>query len=305
MSVDKSQYLSETAIRVMDETNLIRPYNPDYEEGGCASVIACDEFDKYLQHPERYSYFFANTRHNNVTEKWTNPEYQTCQLYEGKFSTEFYDYCLENHIATPFLNGIKISKDLAFVYMSFLSDVISKNQECEMFTDINKYDTLLLLNDQRLSYSQNLKYKIARSEIEFSIPENIDNIPLSEIIRLRNNRLFDDCRRAYVKEIEQFMLKREESPNISFDKQLTIGKDIKQILSCTFGVVASVYLTYSSVSSLINGNVSPSLALATAYTDFSALKDIYNAPQYIDELKIKLQARRYLGKIKKVVKSSR
>ena len=55
----------------------------------------------------------------------------------------FFDFCLENGLATPFDYGILISNDLAFAYMSFLADVIAKRQELEMFTDVSKYNALL------------------------------------------------------------------------------------------------------------------------------------------------------------------
>ncbi len=293
-------YLSENAIRIMNETNLIRPYCPDYDEGCCASVIACEEFDRYFQNPQRYSYLFTKTHNINMMDKWTNPYNQTCNLYNGKFSTEFYEYCIENGIATPFSNGIKISKDLAFIYMSFLADVISKNLEYEMFTDISKYNALLLKNDQELMNAQKFHYKIAKTQIEFSVPVDINNIPLESIIRLRSNQDFDNYRRAYVKEIQRYLNIREIDPNATFDDQLKIRKEILRILELSFGAVTSLYLTSTSISSLMNGDASPALALAAAYSDVRELKNVYNAPKYLDELKTKIQAKRYLGQIRKI-----
>ena len=300
LPLSEEQYLSENAITVMKETNLIRPYAPTYVEGCCASVIACDEFEKYLQNPQRYSPLFYSNYNVDMVKKWKKRDNQTCCLYNEKFSTTFHEYCIKNNLATQFNHGIMISKDLAFVYMSFLADVISKNQECEMFTDISKYHTLLLRNDQQISYSQKLQYKIARTQIEFFIPKEINTIPLSEIIKLRNDRDFNECRKAYVKEIEQYLLLREENLNFSFKDQLKVKKDLIRILNLTLGTTASVYLTCSSALSLMNGSMEPTMALATAYTDFVMLKDIYNAPQYLETIKTKLQARRYLAQIKKI-----
>lgn len=283
----------------MNETSLIRPYCPDYDEGCCASVIACEEFDKYFQNPERYSYLFTGKHHINMMDKWTNPCNQTCNLYNGKFSTEFYDYCIQNGIATPFSNGIKISKDLAFVYMSFLADVISKNLEYEMFTDIRRYNAILLKNDQRLMNEQCFQYKIAQTQIEFSVPVDINNIPLDDIIRLRSNRDFDNYRKAYVREIQQYLKVRDIDPNATFDDRLKIRKELWRILELSFGAVTSLYLTSTSIHSLINEDISPALALATAYADFREMKNIRSVSQYFDGLKCKIQAKRYLGQIRK------
>ena len=300
ISAPEYLYLSENAIRIMNETNLIRPYCPDYEEGRCASIIACKEFDQYFHNPERYSYLFTGNHNINMMDKWTNPYNQTCNLYDGKFSNEFYEYCIKNGIATPFSNGIKISKDLAFIYMSFLADVISKNLEYEMFTDINKYNTLLLKHDQKLMNAQKFHYKIAKTQIEFSVPVEIDKIPLERIIRLRSDPNFDNYRRAYVEEIQKYLNIREINPNATFDDQLKIRKEILRILELSFGTVTSLYLTASSISSIMNDNISPTLALATAYTNATALKNLCNAPEYLEQLKIKVQAKRYLGQIRKI-----
>lgn len=66
MGVKEDQYLSQTAIEVMNGTNLIRPYSPAYEEGNIASIIACAEFEKYLNHPERYLSFFSSSKSSNI-----------------------------------------------------------------------------------------------------------------------------------------------------------------------------------------------------------------------------------------------
>ena len=292
-------YLSKNAIRVMGETDFIRPYRPDYKEACNASAIACEEFDRYLQNPKRYSYFFTKTHNINMMDIWRNPFHQICKLYDGKFSSVFHDYCIENGIAVPFSGGIIISKDLAFVYMSFLADVISKKMEYEMFTDHREYDDLLLKNDQNLMDAQDCRYKIVREEIEFSVPTNINKIPLEDIIRLRNDRNFDNYRRAYVKEMQKYLKARESDPEAVFDDQLKIRKDLQKILGSLFGPVISFYLTSTSILSLINGDVSPAFALATAYFDIKEFADIRNVPKYLEELKTKTQAKRYLGQLRK------
>jgi len=50
----EEHYLSDDARRVKNDTDLIHPYQPKYEEGAAASLMACDEFEKYLRNPERY-----------------------------------------------------------------------------------------------------------------------------------------------------------------------------------------------------------------------------------------------------------
>ncbi len=44
---------------------------------------------------------------------------------------------------------------------------------------------------------------IAQNNIDFYIPVNLEDIPLEQIIQLRNQKDFAACRKAYSKEIEK------------------------------------------------------------------------------------------------------
>lgn len=304
MWVKEDKYLSQTAIEVMNGTNLIRPYNPEYEEGNIASIIACEEFEKYLNHPERYLSFFSSSKSSDLINNWRSPQFQKCRLYEGKFSPVFFDFCLENRLATPFDYGILISNDLAFAYMSFLADVIAKRQELEMFTDVSKYNTLLEKNDRIICTSQKLHYKIAKTQIEFAIPCKIKDIPMNQIINLRQNKDFENCRRAYTYEIEKYLKVRDDDPNMSFDSQLKIRAEIVKILQSLGIATASLFLSCSSVASLLNGGVEPTAAFATAFLDALSVKEVRAVPQYLREIRRKTQANRYFGKIRNNVPSN-
>lgn len=293
-------YLSENARRIMGETNLIRPYCPNYEEGYMASIIACKEFDLFFQNPRRYSYAFEEIHNHNMMDIWKNPSNQTCKLYEGKFSYEFYDYCIKSGIATPFSEGIQISKDLAFVYMSFLADVISKKQGYEMFTDIRRYDRLLTTNDRKLMNAQGMHYLVAKTEIEFNIPVDINKIPLEAMIRLRSNRDFENCRKAYVEEIQRYLSIRESDPNATFDDQLNIRRELLRILGLSFGALSAVCLTSVNIQSFLHGAASPAFALAAAYADLQELRGLRHLRRDLDELRTRVQAKRYFGHIKRI-----
>ena len=64
-SYSEKRYLSDTFQYVMGEADLIKPYRPKYPEGLRASTLACEEFEKFLLHPERYGSYFieANLEH--------------------------------------------------------------------------------------------------------------------------------------------------------------------------------------------------------------------------------------------------
>ena len=295
MVTKRENYLSPTAIKIMESTNLIRPYQPEYAEGCCASIIACEQFERYLANPKRYTDFFSRYSNTDLIRKWTSPDNQNCKLYEGKFSTTFYDYCVEHHLARPFEQGIYISKDLAFVYMSLLADIISKNQEYEMFTDIGRYDTLLLYNDRATKPSQRTYYQKARTEIEFAIPTQINNIPLDTIIALRKDRSFDSGRRAFVFEFENYMRLRQKDPNASFEEALRIRGDILNIISKLFGPIKSLYLAFKDVAGL------PLVDTLSIAIDNKDDWETSSLQSYIGNIRSKKQANRYLAKLRKSV----
>ena len=303
MPYDESSYLSPVFLEIMNKTNLIRPYRPGYEEGACASTISCNEFDKYLRQPQRYSEFFGyRNRSYNLVSKWQNPKYQSCTLFEGKYSHTFFDYCIENKIATPCNEGINISEDLAFVYMSFLADIISKNNELEMITDIQKYSSILMLNDKGLSNSAKSDIKFAQSNIEFNLPMNIEQIPLEHFIKLRSQRNFNECRKGYMNEIEKLIEAKEQiRPDYSLEELLSYKKDFIKLCEKSFDMVSALTITVHSAKTLIDGNdVNAPLLLATAYMDYRAVKDMFvDIPEFIEQLKNKHFARRYLAKLSK------
>lgn len=110
---------------------------------------------------------------------------------------------MDNDIADEFDEGINVSKELAFIYMSFLADTISKVNNYEIFTDENEYDFLLSVNDQKLSRKYNVEYQLAKNNIEFFIPREISSISIDKIIELRSQPTFNEYRLAYSNEIKK------------------------------------------------------------------------------------------------------
>lgn len=298
----KERYLSDTFQRVMGETDLIRPYRPDPDEGSCASILACEEFEKFLSHPEIYGAYFNGSKTGTHIEKWKNRNYQDCTLFNGKYSQTFFDFCTDNKIATPCQEGIRISNDLAFVYMSLLADVISKQHEYEMITDVQKYSRYLINKDLAASKDNQNRIKVAQNNIEFSLPADISSIPLERFVQLRKDRDFSATRRAYMSQIEQLISHQEQGDFFSLEDLLSRKKDFIKIGEQFFVFTAAAVLSCYSFYSLINDQqVDRCLALATAVTDYFAAKDASpNLPQYINNFKEKRLAKKYVASLENI-----
>ncbi len=300
----EENYVSDSFLRIMHETDFISPFRPDYTEGNIASVLACNEFDLYLKNPERYGSFFGKSYASNLVEKWQTPQAQVTTLFEGKYSKIFFDYCIENRIASQCREGIKISNDFAFVYMSFLADIISKNNELDMITDSSQYSSILLENDKKTSKANQVNTSVARNCIELMIPSNLKNVPMQEIIKLRNSRGFNETRKAYTTELAAFIIAKEkEDTSYSLDKLLSYKNDFIKFFNNTLTFLASATVTAYSIKTLadgIPGNELLPMAAAT-FIDAKALADICSDfPDFAKTIKTKHLARKYVAKISRL-----
>jgi len=238
-----------------------------------------------------------------MVEKWKSFEHHKCTLYSGKYSQEFHSFCLENKIATPCNEGIIITEELAFVYMSFLADKISKNNEFEMITDVVKYNTLLLKNDHLLSRESNFNLDVARNNIELLIPNRLEHIPIESIIELRNQPRFSKCRKAYMKEIVKFIeVKENEQADNSFEKRLSCQKDFLKLCTKSFDMIASTTLFVASVLSAVNGGLygfMATTAIAASFNEFRAIQSVSREmPEVFNRLNNNRLARKYVVKVK-------
>lgn len=295
----KERYLSDTFQRIMSETDLIKPYRPEYDEGSCASILACEEFEKFLSHPEIYGAYFNGSKYGSHIQKWRNPNYQDCTLFNGKYSQEFFDFCTDNNIATPCQEGIRISNDLAFVYMSLLADVISKQHEYEMITDVQKYSQYLINKDLAISRENHNRISVAQNNIEFSLPADLDHIPLERFVQLRKDCDFNAARKAYMSQVEQLIMHQENGNYFSLEDLLSYKKDFVKIGQRVFSFTASAIVSYFSFYSLFNEQQNAIVpALASTVMDAIAVKDAYSdLPKYVDSIKEKRLARKYVAKI--------
>ena len=303
-SVPETEYLSDEFRFIMNETDLIRPYRPQYEEEVCASSLAIDEFEGYLRDPKRYNSYFGRSMAMRLPEKWKSAAYQNYTLFEGKYERVFYLFCIESGIASQCDEGIRISEDLAFVYMSLLADVISKNNEYEMMTDSKRYTALLLKNDIHMAKFTQRELQFAKNKIELAIPTNLQNIPIEQIVHLRKQRNFNELRKAYQNEIGRLIKNKENNlPGFSLAELLSYEKDFIKICEQSFAMVMAAILTVYTYTALRDGVQDAELvpAMASIFMDYKTAKDAaVEIPQFIEKLQTKRLARKYLTKIGKM-----
>lgn len=292
--------LGDAARNVMGETDLIRPYHASPEEGHRAAVLACEEFEKILSRPRLYRSYFCGASHGGSIERWREPDFQNSTLFEGKYSPEFFEFCIEQRIATPCDVGIHISSDLAFVYMSLLANVISRQNDYEMITDAAKYSRYLNDRELALCKTSNLVLETTKSNIELALPVDLRSIPLERFVQLRKDKSFSAARRAYLAQIEKMVARQEQGDYSTFEEFLSCKREFRKICEQLFKLSATAVISGYSLCALAQGSQEHlPLAAASAVADlFDGKKLCQDLPQYVGDFREKRLARRFVARLR-------
>lgn len=302
----RENYLDSLTLKIMDSTDLISEYCPDYNEGNIASLKAMEYFDNYMKNPKIYAgQFNSSFRHGDLLlDRWKTESQQNYILYNGKFSNDFYHYCRDEGIAHRCDEGIRISEDLAFVYMSFLAEVISEANQIEAITDISKYNRIILNNNTILSKTAGIELKYAKNSIELNLPNDINKIPINEFINLRSSRDFRQLRTAYTNEIKNLIeAKEQKNDGYSLENLLSYQKDFVRFCHQSFNMLGSISLTVFGIQQIANNNLTPMALLSTAIGVHRNLNAVVKAKEITETFKdihTKHLARKYVATLRRI-----
>ncbi len=303
----RENYLDSLTLRIMDSTDLIREYCPDYKEGNIASLKAMEYFDNYLKNPKIFAgqFKFSYRRADFLIDKWKNESQQNYVLYNGKFSNDFYYYCIDEGIAHRCDEGIKINEDLAFVYMSFLAEVISEANQMEAITDISKYNSIILNNNTLLSKAAGKELKYAVNNIELNLPNDIRKISINKFIDLRSSREFRQLRTAYTNEIKNLIeAKEQKNDGYSLEDLLSYQKEFVRFCQQSFNMLGSISLTAFGIHQIANDNLTPMALLSTTigvHRDLNAVVKAKEIAETFKDIHNKHLARKYVATLRKTI----
>lgn len=167
---------------VIENTDLISPYRPQYEQGERASIKAI-EFINKLQN-QRYLYSSLLNRPNLIRD-FTNNENKQFFIYGEKFSMHWEDFCRQNNFSNEVEGGIIVSEELGFIYMTFLAEEIAFDEGMSIITDSNNFDNFLNYK-QTIPRIQRRRQDFAHGVMSLVIPKNISEISISRLIDFRN-----------------------------------------------------------------------------------------------------------------------
>jgi hypothetical protein len=174
--------ISDVFKRLLDETDLIHPFSPDYSQGQRASVRTVEEAEKMFRQPERAFPF----RKTNLLKTWTEPSAWDSQLYEEKFSYDFLAFCKENKIGEKTTDGLLLPEELTFMFMTNLAKEISYDREASIITDSIRYDDYTNFSHTLAKKPQRIG-TFAKGIINLLVPGNLGEISYANLIKFRKN----------------------------------------------------------------------------------------------------------------------
>lgn len=202
--------LSDDYQRIINETDLIEPYNPQYDQGDRASLKAIEFIEKVGQTPYRYSNLFNRA---NVIRNIANPANRLFQIYQEKFSMNWEHFCLSNNYGQRTDDGILVSEELAFIFMTFLAEEIAFEEGKSIITDNNTFDNFL---NYRRTIPRAIfdRQNFAQGVLSLTVPRNISEIPIANLIRFRNRnreriRAFNTELNNSINNVQQGISERE------------------------------------------------------------------------------------------------
>ena len=176
------EHLSTDYRRVIDNTDLIEPYMPRYDQGDRASIKTVEFIERIDRNPDWYSSLF---RRADISRVIRNDQQRNFKIFEEKFSMTFGNFCVQNGFGEMTDGGINVTEEMAFIFMSFLAEEIAFEEGKSIITDNHKFDNFL---SHRRVIPRNVitRNSFAQGVIGLSIPRNIAEIPIQNIIEFRN-----------------------------------------------------------------------------------------------------------------------
>lgn len=210
--------LSAAYQQLTDNTDLIAPHRPTDVDSFRASEVAITTIEGALRRPASFSRVFKES----YLSRWQNQATHGYTLYWEKFTDDFETFCTKNLIGTKCDKGIRLSEDLAFLYMTYLAIEIGKERNLPIITDYQKYDRI----KNTFTYGHRQKEtaeNAARYLIKLAIPSTLSEIPLTEIIRLRESKDYLTLLRAFNRELTKYLdaINNGEVSFVGFQDYLT------------------------------------------------------------------------------------
>ena len=194
-------HITERSRQLSNDTDLIDPHRPSYEEGDNATRDALEHLEKVLQHPERYDRIFGD---GDFVTRWKTAEAQTSTLFRDKYTDQWEHFCTTNHIGHESDKGLCIPSDVVLLYMTILAQTISDANAVSPITDRRTLDRFSIFTRRTADANQDT-INTAQGVFDLVLPQDLSDISVEAVIRHRNRSGYRDKQKAFHNELNTFM----------------------------------------------------------------------------------------------------
>jgi hypothetical protein len=292
--------LSDMYKSIFTETDLLKKYRPTGEEPYIASINTIEEIEKYLRKPERY---FSLLGKVNIREFWQNPVNQCFELYGRKFHYNFEYFCEENKFCRYTENGIVVPELLGLMYMRNLAYTISNKTKISVIADKEEEQKIRkIANEQYRTLRSNKFIECIQNLIKMELPFNLDEIPFSNIIKLRNKDSFKKKLTAFHESLNEL----NSIHNINFS--ISSYREIREKLEYTKADLRSDILGLASTTAIVSLGIN--IAISNDANTIEFVKElmglglvgagVYNLHDKYRQKKNKIMTNRYFSDLRKL-----
>lgn len=178
----RQHLISDEYRRLLDETDLVEMYSPEYMQGERASIKSIEEAQKFLRNPYGRGPLMNRV---NIERSWRTERNWTYQIFSEKFSYQFGEFCEQEGIGRRNGEGLILPKELAFIFMTHLAQEISYERNGSVITDNVEFDNYSNFSKVYNPGVRN-RNKFMKGIINLLVPANISDISFDRLIQFRN-----------------------------------------------------------------------------------------------------------------------
>ncbi len=178
----RQHLISDEYRRLLNETDLVEMYSPEFMQGERASIKSIEEAQRFLQNAYGRGPLMNRI---NIERSWRTERNWTYQIFSEKFSYQFGEFCEQEGIGRRNGEGLILPKELAFIFMTHLAQEISYERNGSIITDNVEFDNYSNFSKIYNPGVRN-RNKFMKGIINLLVPANISDISLERLIEFRN-----------------------------------------------------------------------------------------------------------------------
>lgn len=186
---------------ISDNTDLIMTHHPTHNQGNRASKKTLIELENIQRFPNQYKDKFNVMDIEKSLKNVGNWDYV---ILKDKFNMDFSDEIIDRKFGIRTDNGLRTSKELANLFMIFLSEEVAKDENGNPITDVTEYDNLTTYLRNNETTKDEVSDKYIRTVIDLNLPKNIKDIQIKNIIEFRNSSEIKELRNKINRSVSNF-----------------------------------------------------------------------------------------------------